>query len=249
MGRRSVAAAAAAACWTLPLLSTAALAQETASVRGKVQVMTRGEDGKVVPAEDASGVVVYLTGFTQDPPDEVPVVRQKFKSFVVAEGRGGAFRVLPITRGQSVDFVNDDVELHNVFSNSRIREFDLGKKAPNDREKIRFSQMGVVDIFCDIHEQMAMTVLVLPNRAWAITKKDGSFEIKGVPKGTHEIRAWMRWADPPNPSKVAAPSAEPVSLQVVQTRPETQHLDKHGKSYSSHKDAYQKLTNPQPETR
>jgi len=243
LGRRSVAG------WTVAAalsFAAGAGAEETATVRGKVQVMARGENGQVAPAEDASGVVVYLTGFTQDPPDEVPVVRQKFKSFVLPDGRGGAFRALPITRGQSVDFVNDDVELHNVFSTSRIREFDLGKKAPKDREKIRFSQMGVVDIFCDIHEQMAMTVLVLPNRAFAISARDGSFEIKGVPKGTQEVRAWMRWADPPNPVKVAVPSAEPVSLQVVQTRPDSEHPDKHGRSYATHKDEYQKLTSPKP---
>jgi len=231
----------------LPLcLSAGALAQETAVLRGKVQVMRRDEGGKPVPAEDASGAVVYVTGFTQDPPAEVPVVRQKFKSFVLPDGRGGAFHVLPVTRGQSVDFVNDDVELHNVFSSSKPPGFDLGKKAPGEREKIRFSKEGVVDVFCDIHEQMAMTVLVLPNRAWAITGKDGSFELKGVPRGTHEVRAWMRWADVPDPVRVAVPAAEPVSLQVVQARPEGKHLDKHNKPYDTHRDAYQKLTQPGP---
>jgi len=215
-------------------------------VRGKVEVMVKGADGQPAPAADASGAVVYLTGFTQDPPDEVPVVRQKFKSFILPDGRGGAFRALPITKGQSVDFVNDDVELHNVFSTSKVREFDLGKKGPRDRERIRFSQMGVVDIFCDIHEQMIMTVLVLPNRAFAITGKDGSFEIKGVPPGAHEVRAWMRWAELPNPVKVTAGQAEPVTLKMVQTKPDEAHKDKHGQAYSTHKDAYQKLIQSQP---
>src|SRR5262249_58756698 len=64
----------------------------------------KGPDGQPAPAADASGVVVYLTGFTQDPTDEVPVVRQKFKSFILPDGRGGAFRALPITKGQWVDF-------------------------------------------------------------------------------------------------------------------------------------------------
>jgi hypothetical protein len=225
-------------------LSAVAAAQET--VRGKVQVVTRGEGGQLVPAPDSSGVVVYLTGFDQDPPDEVPVVRQKFKSFVLADGRGGAFRALPITKNQSVDFVNDDVELHNVFSTSKIREFDLGKKGPKDREKIRFSKMGVVDVYCDIHEQMQMTILVLPNRAFAVSGKDGSFEIKDVPAGMHELRAWMRWAELPNPVKVTAGQAAPAALQVVQAKPDEQHKDKRGQSYASHKDAYQKLVQPKP---
>jgi len=234
----------------LPLcLSAGALAQETAVLRGKVQVMRRDEGGKLVPAGDASGVVIYVTGFTQEPPDEIPVVRQKFKSFVLPEGRGGAFRALPITRGQKVDFVNDDLELHNVFSNSKPPGFDLGKKAPREREKIRFGKEGVWDVFCDIHEQMAMTVLVLPNRAWAISGKDGSFELKGVPRGAHEVRAWMRWAEVPEPVRVAVPAAEPISLRLVQARPEARHLDKYNKSYDTHQDAYQKLiqsTRPGP---
>ena len=242
MGRRSVALVAALS------VSAVAVAQETAVLRGKVEVVTRGEGGKLVPAADSSGVVVYATGFTQDPPGEVPVVRQKFKSFILPDGRGGAFRALPVTRGQWVEFVNDDVELHNVFSISKSREFDLGKKGPTDKERIRFGQTGVVDVFCDIHEQMVMTILVLPNRAFAITGKDGSFEIKGVPHGAYEVRAWMRWAEPPTPVKVPVPQAEPVSLQMVQAKPEETHVDKHGKSYATHKDAYQKLTQPKPGT-
>ncbi|HYV49131.1 MAG TPA: carboxypeptidase regulatory-like domain-containing protein [Myxococcaceae bacterium] len=241
MGRRHL-----AFCCSLSLFLPALAAAQEATVRGKVELMVKGADGQPAPAADASGVVVYLTGFTQDPPDEVPVVRQKFKSFILPDGRGGAFRALPITKGQSVDFVNDDVELHNVFSTSKVREFDLGKKGPKDREKIRFSQMGVVDIFCDIHEQMIMTVLVLPNRAFAITGKDGSFEIKGVPPGAHEVRAWMRWAELPNPVKVTAGQAEPVVLKMAQTKPDESHKDKHGQAYSSHKDAYQKLIQSQP---
>lgn len=241
MGRRSVALA-----FVLPLSLPVLAAAQEATVRGKVEVMAKGPDGQTAPVADASGVVVYLTGFTQDPPDEVPVVRQKFKSFILPDGRGGAFRALPITKGQSVDFVNDDVELHNVFSTSKIREFDLGKKGPKDREKIRFSQAGVVDIFCDIHEQMTMTILVLPNRAFALTSKDGSFEIKGVPAGTHEVRAWVRWAELPNPVKVTAGQAEPVVLKLAQTKPDEAHKDKRGQAYSTHKDAYQKLIQSQP---
>jgi hypothetical protein len=47
---------------------------------------------------------------------------------------------------------------------------------------------------------------------------------------------------------VPVPQAEPVSLQMVQTKPDEAHLDKHGKSYSTRKDAYQKLIQPKPGT-
>jgi hypothetical protein len=216
-----------------------ALAEEGV-VKGKVRVMARGPEGAPAPKEDHSGVVVYLTGFEQPPPPEAAVVRQRFKSFILPEGRSGASRALPITRGQKINFVNDDDILHNVFSSSKARTFDLGKKGQREEEAVGFGQTGLVDIFCDIHEQMAMTVLVLPNRAFAITGKDGSFELKGVPPGRWTLRAWLRWAEGPAEAQVTVPGEGAVELQVVESSPDPAHLDKRGRPYSKRSEAYQR---------
>lgn len=239
MGRRSLVAAIGLVLLT-PAAAGTALAGE-GTVKGKVRVMVRGADGTLAPKDDHSGVVVYLTGFDQPPPAETVLVRQRFKSFVLPAGRSGANRALPITKGQKISFINDDDILHNVFSKSTARTFDLGKKGQREEESIGFGERtGLVDIFCDIHEQMAMTVLVLPNRAFAITGKDGSFEVQGVPGGQWPLRAWLRWAEGPAEAQVTVPGAAPLELQVVEANPDSTHPDKRGRPYAQRSETYQK---------
>ncbi len=237
MGGRALSPLAAALCALALAAPVAAVAQDGV-VRGQVKVFTRAKDGALVPKEDRSGVIVYLTGFDQPPPPEKPVVRQKFKTFIVAEQKAaGAHRSLAITRGQSVRFTNEDTILHNVFANSPAKRFDLGKKDSGEAEDVRFSQTGMVDIYCDIHQQMTMTILVLPNRAYAVTAADGSFELKGVPPGEHPLRAWIRWGQPGEARKVSAGQTNLV-VEVVETEPQIDHLDKYGKPYDQRSQSY-----------
>src|SRR5215471_6774826 len=60
------------------------------------------------PREDASGVVVYVTGFTEPPPRGV--VRQ-----IMQRSRQFEPPLLAITAGQEVSFPNGDPFFHNVF--------------------------------------------------------------------------------------------------------------------------------------
>ena len=120
MGSRSLA----------PLLSALLLAAplaraEPGSVQGEVKISVIGPDGKPQPKADRSGVVVYLTGYTEPPPAEVARMSQRDKSFIPS--------VLPIVAGQKVEFENQDVVLHNVFSRSVARKFDAGKNRPGEK--------------------------------------------------------------------------------------------------------------------
>lgn len=59
----------------LALLLAAPLASaEPGSVQGEVRVSVIGADGEPRPKADRSGVVVYLTGYTEEPPAEVAVM-------------------------------------------------------------------------------------------------------------------------------------------------------------------------------
>ena len=84
-------------------------------VRGTVQF--RAADGGV-DATPPQPIVVYLTGFRQPPLADAPAISQKDKTFLPD------LRV--IVAGQSVQFTNDDPFVHNVFSTSTARDFDLG---------------------------------------------------------------------------------------------------------------------------
>jgi carboxypeptidase family protein len=54
-----------------------------------------------------------------------------------------------------------------------------------------FTQNGVMLKFkCDVHQWMTGFIWVQNNGAFAVSDKDGKFEIKDVPVGTWDIEAW-----------------------------------------------------------
>lgn len=191
------------------------------ALRGQVRVTVRG-----AAKADASGVVIYLTGFTEPAPASVPELEQRDKAFHPA--------IVPVTVGQSVAFPNRDAVFHNVFSLSPSKAFDLGQYKTGESKSRTFSAPGIVDVYCNIHPQMAATVLVLPNRRHATSGKDGSFAIDGVPPGRWTLFAYSRFADKPVKREVAVSAGETVSLEVTidELRTETPHLNKYGQPYA-----------------
>lgn len=96
-----------------------------------------------------------------------------------------------VQRGTEIAFPNLDNIYHNVFSLSPGNQFDLGLYNSGGEPKSHtFTEAGPVDVYCNIHPQMAASVLVVPNRYFAKVKPDGSFEISGVPVGRRKIVAW-----------------------------------------------------------
>ncbi len=200
------------------LLAAAAAGGE---IRGTVQI--RAADGGVEPTGDLP-VVVYLTGFRQPPLPDTPVISQKDKTFVPD--------VQVVVAGQSVQFTNDDPWVHNVFSTSTARSFDLGQPGPHETRTVSFPSPGLVDVFCNIHEQMNASVLVLPNRAFARVAPDGSFVIRDVPPGRHSLHAWGRQTEPFEMDVVVG-EGQPAEVQLT-LRPRLfnpAHLDKFGRAY------------------
>jgi hypothetical protein len=201
------------------LLVTAAAAG--GEIRGRV-IVAAADGG--VEAAVPQPIVVYLTGFKQPPFPDSPVVSQKDKTFIPD--------LKVIVAGQSVQFTNDDPFVHNVFSSSKARDFDLGQPGPHETRTVSFPNPGLVDVFCNIHEQMYANVLVLPNRAFALVAPDGTFVIRDVPPGRHPLHAWGRQTEPFELEVVVA-EGQPTEVQLV-LRPRLfnpAHLDKFGRAY------------------
>ncbi|HMF44206.1 MAG TPA: carboxypeptidase regulatory-like domain-containing protein [Polyangia bacterium] len=96
-----------------------------------------------------------------------------------------------VQRGTSIAFPNQDNIYHNVFSLSSGNSFDLGLYNSGGEPKAHtFNEPGAVDVYCNIHPQMAASVLVVPNKLFAKVKADGSYEIPGVPTGRRKVVAW-----------------------------------------------------------
>src|SRR5215510_12984570 len=100
--------------------------------------------------------VVFLDSF---PLQAFAEVRPRRASM---DQRGEQFhpRVLAITVGSTVDFPNNDITFHNVFSLSRVRQFDLGRYKPGRTGSVVFDRPGIVPVLCDIHSHMSAYILV-----------------------------------------------------------------------------------------
>lgn len=98
--------------------------------------------------------------------------------------------LVAVTAGSTVDFPNDDIVFHNVFSLSRAGQFDLGRY-PKGRAKTRvFDRPGLIKVFCHLHSQMSAIIRVFDHPYFTIPDADGNFAIPDVPVGDYDVAAW-----------------------------------------------------------
>jgi plastocyanin len=142
------------------------------------------------PARSPRGLVtdavIYVealpAGATPPPHGPTPQLAQRNQAFDP--------RVVVVAAGGTVDFPNFDPIYHNVFSVSPVKRFDLGKYPRGQSRSVTFVKPGLVNVFCDIHADMAAFILVVPNPGWARAGADGKFELTGLPAGEYELHWW-----------------------------------------------------------
>ena len=189
---------------------------------GTVRILDR--NGKELV--DRSGVVVFLDGAESGRrPETVPET-------ISHKGRRFSPEVLPVTRGATIDFLNDDNIYHNVFSLSLTKPFDLGIYPEGTSKLVTFDEPGLVKIYCNLHPEMVSTILVLNNDLFAKTDTSGNFEISEIPDGAYTLRLWYEYSEE---------QAHPVSLNdsanleetftVQTTKRRRKHKNKFGKPY------------------
>jgi plastocyanin len=98
--------------------------------------------------------------------------------------------VLAVRVGTVVDFPNNDIIYHNVFSFSKTKRFDLGRYAKGQSKSVLFDEPGIVRVFCDIHSHMNAFILVFAHRFFDVTDQLGRYRIDQVPPGTYTLVAW-----------------------------------------------------------
>lgn len=127
---------------------------------------------KVKGLRTPENILVYLT---KTPPVTEDLSKAKF----IMDQRNLEFipHVLPVLVGATVDFPNNDKVDHNVFSMSRTKKFNLGSYPAGESKSVVFDKPGIVELRCDVHAEMAAYILVLKNPYFAVTDKQGRFEI------------------------------------------------------------------------
>lgn len=150
---------------------------------------TAGELKGVVTAagmKTNADAVVYVdavAGKTFAPPTAHAKMDQKNLLF--------APHVLPILMGTTVDFVNSDAVLHNVFSPDKCCEaFNLGSWPQGQSRSYTFKNRCVANLLCKVHPEMEGFILALPTPWFAVTDKAGAYVIKDVPDGAYTVKVW-----------------------------------------------------------
>ena len=137
-----------------------------------------GSAGTIVGTVEVKGVkspenvLIYIEKVGDNeftPPEESAAMDQKQLAFIP--------HVMPILVGTKVDFLNSDQVLHNVFSPSKTKEFNLGTYGAGVVKSMVFDKPGLVAILCNVHPEMSAFVLPLKNPYFAVTDKDGKFGI------------------------------------------------------------------------
>jgi hypothetical protein len=135
--------------------------------------------------------------------------------------------------GARVEFPNDDTIFHNVFSLSKVAPFDLGVYEPGETASVRTERTGLVRVYCNIHPEMAASIVVLDNPWFALTDPAGRFAVCGVPDGEYLLRAWNDMgAEASQRVQLVGGQVFETRLALQETRRGLSHANKFGKPYS-----------------
>ena len=182
--------------------------------------------GRVVNEEVAT--IVYAESL-----DGTPTIQPRTYSVSQRE-KVFSPHVLPIPVGSSVEFPNDDLIFHNVFSLSRPGPFDLGLYRAGPTRSLTFTSAAVYRVFCNIHPQMSAFVLSLPTPYFAQADASGAYQLD-VPAGRYRITAWSERSSPVS-VEVTVANAEVSAAEMTLDESQflqVQHQNKFGQEYFS----------------
>lgn len=150
-------------------------------ITGTLHFATAGE------GQDLSRTVVFLDA---DPALAAPINPNEPRPQIVQKGKAFVPDLLVVQQGTTVEFPNWDPFSHNVFSRSQAAQFDLERYGQGQSKSVPFNNVGLVQIFCNIHPQMKASLLVVPNRYFARADAQGRFVIHDVPPGNYTLIGW-----------------------------------------------------------
>jgi plastocyanin len=136
------------------------------------------------PRSGIKNALIYISKLKTKPPKAAVSMAQKQVKFDP--------KILPVVIGQRVNFPNLDNIYHNIFSITEPNSFDLGHYKNDPKGKsITFKEAGIVPVYCNIHPQMLGYIVVLENKYFTRSDKNGEFQFDKLPNGTYQINAWL----------------------------------------------------------
>lgn len=95
--------------------------------------------------------------------------------------------VLPVTKGTTVYFLNEDEFFHNIYSLTPGSRFNIGRRPPGDPYPVKIKKNGVIKLSCDIHPHMYGIILSLDTPYFCRVDKAGNYRLKNLPDGTYKL--------------------------------------------------------------
>ncbi|MGC0774833.1 MAG: plastocyanin/azurin family copper-binding protein [Candidatus Acidiferrum sp.] len=171
---------------TSALALSLAGASRAGEIKGKVSVQG------IRSAENIAVYVDAIPGKTFEAPKEHPVMDQHKMTFVP--------HVMVVQQGTTVDFLNSDSVGHNVYwpsiSGNKKLAHNMGTWPQGQKKPFQFNDVGAAALLCNVHPEMSGYLIVVPTPYFAVTDKEGSFEIKNLPAGKYTLKTWSEDGKP-----------------------------------------------------
>ena len=158
-----------------------------------------------------ANVVVYvsdgLTSHNFQPPSQPAVLEQKGCQYKP--------HVLAIQATQKLNVVNSDETTHNIHPTPNTnREWNMTQPHGMPLEQSFAREEIAIPVKCNIHPWMKGYIAVFKHPYFAVTDKNGSFELKDLPPGTYTITAWQEKLGPQS-QKVTISAGEAKTLDFA----------------------------------
>jgi plastocyanin len=201
MNLRGIAAKATIAASITLALAGASRANE---IKGKVSVQG---------IKSAENIAIYVDTIADkkfDAPKEHIVIDQRKMAFIP--------HVVAVQQGTTVDFLNSDPVGHNVYwpsiSGNKKLSHNLGTWPKGDKKPFQFNDLGTASLLCNVHPEMSGYVVIVPTPYFAVTDKDGNFEIKNIPAGKYTLKTWSEDGKPTTQAVDVSGATATVELTV-----------------------------------
>lgn len=199
--------------------------KETYTLSGRVLV--RKKSGKLI--ERPSPVLVYLNSKKSfKMPKNLNKSGTRYE--MASSNKTFAPGLLPILKGTRVYFPNKDNILHNVFSLSKLAPFDLGLYKKETIKSVKFTKVGIVKVYCNIHEEMVGHIIVLNNPYFVLTDDKGNFKIEDIPRGEYTFSTWSPLTKFTK-KKIKIVDNTSAEFDLTSITISLKHLNKWGKRY------------------
>jgi len=173
-------------------------------IKGKVSVQG------IKSAENIAVYVDVIPDKKFDAPKEHIVIDQRKMAFLP--------HVVAVQQGTTVDFLNSDPVGHNVYwpsvSGNKKLSHNMGTWPKGDRKPFQFNDLGTASLLCNVHPEMSGYVVVVPTPYFAVTDKDGNFEIKNIPAGKYTLKTWSEDGRPVTQALDVSGATATVELTV-----------------------------------